>query len=485
MKSTIKRKTDKGDWFVKTITVNTVRKQSEIGPQTIQMPGISILSHPDFKADLSLTAMGGNTRSLRLGGQLNQRIDGEEAQILNFAGTRSTLQNQSIFELSGMEKPESLKEHPLKIKIDAEVANGAAVFPVTLKEDFIIPFGTPLLQEDGSVLLEIDELPKDTDLLPTKPGTRSPGRAIWFSLLKMAGLEERVFLLRKVVYNDGIGARVALGEEDIKNANRILLITHGIIGDTKTMIKNLEFLLTEKHYDLLICFDYENLNTPIESIAEKLDEALKEVGIDENHQKTFHILCHSMGGLVSRYLIEHLHSGEDLVEHLFMFGTPNGGSVFGEIPAFRDRLIQLLTVALNFSKGWSPWVATALGLTNKVLVGSKPLTKTLAQMSGKSKFIKGLKKTGPISTQYSIIAGDISAYKSIKDKRLARLIEMVLLKIGDLANGEPNDIAVKVKDIRRIPKNIESYKSNICCHHLNYFDSEEGVNKLKQVISKK
>jgi len=125
------------------------------------------------------------------------------------------------------------------------------------------------------------------------------------------------------------------------------------------------------------------LATPNQSLTEKLNELLMAQGLKVDDGKRVDILAHSMGGLVSRYLIEQIREGDNLIDHLYMFGTPNGGSVFGNLPAYRDRLILLLTAGLNFGKAWLGQVGVALSLVNKALVGSKVLTKTLAQMSPK------------------------------------------------------------------------------------------------------
>jgi len=70
-------------------------------------------------------------------------------------------------------------------------------------------------------------------------------------------------------------------------------------------------------------------------------------------------------------------------------------------------------------------------------------------MSSNSEFIDKLKDGQKGHTKYWIIAGDISDYENIKGMRLKRLVESVLVKIGNKANAnEPNDIAVLVEDIR-------------------------------------
>jgi len=478
-----KKRGKKADWFVHTLTVNTIRKQAIIGPREVRMEGISIAAHNTFCADLSFLSAGAGARNLHPANSLSAIFSGETASLIHWApkGSRSLREDRSIIELNNIRNAETLKKNPLELKIDTSLSRGGQVIPVTLQNGFVIPVGQSKSEEDGSVLISISGIPEEIDLTKGATGSRSPGRALWFCLLKMGGMQESVFKFRKVIRREGKGVRTYLRQRDVDRAKKILLVTHGIIGNTKTMIPNLGFLLAEDHYDLLITFDYENLNTPIEDIARQLDQKLGDYGIGAGDGKIFHILAHSMGGLVSRYLIEHLHKGDNMVDRLFMFGTPNGGSAFGKIPEFRDRLVQLLTISLNFTKGWTGWVHALLDVTNKILIGSKQVTRTLAQMNPEHSFIKSLRKARSIHTKYTVIAGDITAYESLEDTRFKQFAEKVLLKIGDLVNGAPNDIAVKVEDIEEIPANIESEIIEICCHHLNYFDSENGLEVLREI----
>jgi len=479
---------DIDDWFTKTIAVTTIRPQGNIGARSLKINGLTFEPHTDFEADLSFAPMRGTSRSTHSTNNLAAFFDEKEASIVNFGqtGSRSTQQDRSIIELSGIKNLDSLAKNPLNIKVDATLSQGGNLMPVTMKDGFIIPIGQSTVLADGSTQISIDQIPEGTDLPPGAQGKRSLGRALWFSLLKLAGLKEEAFLLRKVSYRRGIANRVTLHKTSVKRAKNILLVIHGIIGDTKSMITNLEFLKKEGHYDLILTYDYENLNTKIEDIAANLDEQLKAYGLGPNDGKTFDILAHSMGGLVSRYLIEFIRKGDTLVDHLFMFGTPNGGSIFGEIPVYRDKLVKLLTVGLNFGKAWLGGVGVVLGVLNKVLIGSKPITITLGQMSANSAFIDKLKDGQKGHTKYRVIAGDISDYRNIKGARFKRFVEAVLLKIGKTANSnKPNDIAVLVEDIRSVPDVIAAEKYDVCCHHMNYFESEDGLLALREIVERR
>lgn len=495
-RSVIKRKrtTTKDDWYTQTIIVNTIRKQNKVGSRSVHLPseGVSIAPHPTFKADLAFQPIHTPTsRSLQPNRGLAGVFQSKGIALLNLSTTTtrsSKQQDKSIIELSGIENTADLKKQPLELTIHQTLKRNEQIIPVTMKNGYILPFGESKKNKKGETIISINEFP-ETDASPATVGKRSLGKSLWFGLLKMTGNRARAFRLRKVVYDDkGKVKRNYINLlPSINKSKKILLVIHGIIGDTKPMLKNLEFLLKDKHYDLILSFDYENLNEPIEEIAATLNKRLKRYGLGANDGKQLDILAHSMGGLVSRYLIEQIREGDNLVDQLFMFGTPNGGSIFGDIPAYRDTLVKLLTVALNFGKAWLGPVGAFMEGVNKTLIASKALTVTLKQMSPSGPFIEGLYKNKINGhTQYTVIAGDTTKYKNKVDSQLAKFMENLVLKIGNVANkNTPNDIAVLVDQIKAIPKELQPTEYDICCHHMNYFEEGEGLMTLRKVIASK
>jgi len=164
-------------------------------------------------------------------------------------------------------------------------------------------------------------------------------------------------------------------------------------------------------YPLILTFDYENLNTKIEEIADKLDAALTNIGLDKNSSKTIDVIAHSMGGLVVRYLIERIRKNHPLVDKLILVGTPNGGSRFSDMTKYRDISLVALTVAANTSKYLIPTFAPWLFAANGVVGAANVIATTLKQMHPESSFIKDLYRNDPApGTQYYIIAGDVQQY---------------------------------------------------------------------------
>jgi len=270
-------------------------------------------------------------------------------------------------------------------------------------------------------------------------------------------------------------------KREVNQAENILLLIHGIISDTKGMCDFARAVVKtpgdkEKPFDLILSFDYENLNTPIEETAGRLEALLREeAGITAASGKKITILAHSMGGLVSRYFIQNL-GGAEVVKHLVMAGTPNAGSALGRITTYRDYALPLLTLLVNLPWG-IPAAATILGVMQK----SKDLTVTLAQMDwDNSDWLKNLSKGSLHGVPCSIIAGHLDQYlQRNEDKR--KLIDKVYMLGGKLFYGDsPNDLAVSVKSIKAVAGATSVME--VACHHLCYFEEAESVGVLVGVL---
>lgn len=477
---TKRRKKAEEDWFTKTITVELNSLEGQLTNENQKVGAIQFKGHKNFKAALSFAPINTSTRSIHPCHALKGVFQGSKFDFVNFSPpTRNLSQDQSIIELSEIEDEEALLKEPLELVIDKKMIGDNKLIPVTFDGDFILPVGDMRMDAVGNACLSISKLP---DINYKR--SRSLKRAVWFTFLKYIGKEEQVFKLRHVAFEKGKVIRSDFDiEAKVAKAEKILLLVHGIIGDTKTIAENVQFAQDEKLYDLILTFDYENLNTKIEEIAEQFDEKLIEIGLGENHSKQLDIVAHSMGGLVSRYLIENIRKGSNSVHQLMMFGTPNGGSAFGSLPEYRDLMVTLLTVALNYGQAFLGTIGPILSGINNALAASQPLTITLAQMNAESKFIKGLEKTKRPKTKYTIIAGDISNYENQADKAFAKLMDKIVVSVGKLAYwGSPNDVAVATRKIQQLKEEFEAKQFKVDCHHLNYFEHEESRKILKGLL---
>ena len=261
---------------------------------------------------------------------------------------------------------------------------------------------------------------------------------------------------------------------------RVLLLVHGIIGDTEGMAAGIHACGLDQKFDLVLTFDYENLSTPIEETARDLKAQLAEVGLTDGDDKHLTLLVHSMGGLVSRWFIER-EGGNKLVDHLVMCGTPNNGSPFGKVDDARQILNVLTGLAANYVPTLLPFSAPILFLLNR----SKKVTPTLMQMDPGSDFITALNQSPDSGIPYTILAGDVDQYNEPTDGLFAKLIAKTGRGVlfDALFANKANDIAVSIDSISRVgPARASAPKTQqVACHHLNYFVSSAGQQALQTV----
>jgi hypothetical protein len=229
-------------------------------------------------------------------------------------------------------------------------------------------------------------------------------------------------------------------------------------GSREQSPEEFRIFFPEGKNETLVCYDsrYEN----------GFDLADKELAVllHELNKKSPHIVVS----------LDCCHSGS---------GTPNGGSPFGKVPNYLQLVKTILTIGLG-SAFFAPYLAWAGGLI-VALEQSKDLTVTLAQMKPDSDFIRELAISDDPHVSYYAIAGDITHYEQQSDKVIARIMEKMLLKFGNLMSGkEANDIAVKTDDILRINSHRQPAPvfEKVPCHHLNYFEHEAGVAALMKVL---
>jgi pimeloyl-ACP methyl ester carboxylesterase len=332
------------------------------------------------------------------------------------------------------------------------------------------------------VSVSIDRIPEIPD------DRRSIGRAIKFYFFKTYLKFREVNRLAWIEYkDDGTFERHDDGvKEKVAASKRVLLLIHGIIGNTDGIVEGLKLARdasgrsVDQKYDVVLTYDYENLSTPIEETARELKRQLGEVGLRVGDERELVIVCHSMGGLVSRWFIEQ-EGGKDFVDELVMFGTPNVGSPFGRVDTARDLMSMLTTLAINTF----PAVAAFGGALVYLLTRSKKLTPTLEQMHPDSEFITKLNRGADPKVRYRIIAGDVRHYDASGDAMTARLVAKLGRGrlVGLMYGNRGHDIAVADESILGVDDHRlhPPQKHSIICHHMNYFLSDAGLAKLREV----
>jgi len=474
-----KKLVHKNEWFTKDLRIRLVRQLDRVSTKDITLASgkIKIKGHSSLKAAVSLSSAKSGTRDAGSGSDFFRALERQGMDLLNFSGTRGDVQN--VLELTDIQNPEALKDNPLEIELDIDLAQDEFILPLVFDGEDILLTGDPSQADDGTIHISLSHIPECPD------NRRSLGSALKLYFFKTYLKRDNVNQLCWIEYKaDGTFERhrseVA---EKVAAAKNILLLIHGIIGDTDgiaqglSLAKDAEGKSVNQKFDLVLTYDYENLSTNISETAVRLKQQLAAAGLREDDDKRLTLLVHSMGGLVSRWFIER-EGGNKVVDHLVMFGTPNVGSPFGEVESARQLSSMLTTLAIATFPGFTPFCGALVYLLNR----SKKISPTLEQMNPNSEFIKTLNTSPDPGVPYTIVAGDIRDYKESADKIMARLIAKVGtgMIFDALYQNAGHDIAVSNDSIRGIADNRTPApkKQFVICHHLNYFVAEAGLKAL-------
>jgi pimeloyl-ACP methyl ester carboxylesterase len=472
----------KDEWVTKDLRIRLVRQLDRVSPKDTTLAGgkIKIKGHASLKAAVSLSGAKSGTRDIGSGSDFYRALERQGMDLLNFSGTRGDVQN--ILELTDIQNPEALKNNPLEIELDIELSQDEFILPLAFDGEHILLTGDPSRDEDGRTHILISDIPDIPD------NRRSLGRALKMYFFKAYLKQDNVNQLCWIEYNpDGSFERHrSQVAEKVADAKNVLLLVHGIIGNTDSIVSGLKLAKGEdgksidQKFDLVLTYDYENLSTPISETAVKLKEQLAAVGLRENDDKRLTMLVHSMGGLVSRWFIER-QGGNKVVDHLVMFGTPNVGSPFGKVDSARQLSSILTTLAINTFPAFAPFGGALLYLLNR----SQKLTPCLEQMNPTSDFIKELNTSPDPRVPYTIVAGDIRDYNESADQMIAKLIAKIGRGIvfDALYQNAGHDIAVSDDSICGVADNRTPapIKKSVICHHLNYFVAEAGLKAMAEV----
>ncbi|MFK7921843.1 MAG: caspase family protein [Bacteroidia bacterium] len=457
----------KADWTTRLMTIKVIRPGGTVSQNRSVINQLEVEGHSSFGAKLSLLDIQTSTRSIGAAPPVHKAIaDIPNVSLVSLKGENHP---PSTLEISGFDDASVLKDNPLKIKVPSPKAEDEFILPFTFDGEFFLPVGVPQSDEnqDGTQTFAIHELPEE------QQKTRSLGKALKLYFLKTA-LSKTVNQLRRVIYKaDGEIERTEEGvQKAIDNASNILLVIHGIIGDTEELAKSVRVTLNEGKYDLILTYDYENLSTSIKVTGQKLKAKLIELGLDN---KGLDIMAHSMGGLVARWLIEK-EKGDRFVNRLIMLGTPNAGSPFSKLAPAIPALIAL---AANFQ---SPILGPLVYLVHW-MNDSRQINKTLAQMDADSDILNELNAQDPPTTKYTIIGGNVRNYKGAESGSIASLMERITIGVGNLANWKKdNDVAVELSSIFHLKESDRVKHIEVGSHHLIYFTHEDSLAELMKVL---
>jgi len=471
-----KKRKHENEWFTKDIHISLIRRQGKIATTDVTFANgnIKIKGHSSLRASVSMSGAKCSSRNVGAGENIHRYLERQGMELLNFAGTRGD--EVSVLELTDIENAGSIEDNPLELELDVPLAEGEAILPLTFDGEHLIMTGVASQNDDGKTQIQIDSIPDIPDR------QRSLRRSLKLYFFKTYLHRTDTSQLGWIEFNaDGSFERHLDGlNEQIETSQNILLLVHGLMGNTDTLVKGLVESQQIAEFDLVLTYDYENMNTPLSLTAIELKKQLADVGISADDEIQITIVAHSTGGLIGRWLIER-EGGNQFIDHLVMFGTPNNGSPFGRVKAVRSIMSVLTTVAINLFPGVAPFGVLLLA----ALMRSANLTVTLEQAAAGSEFMTSLNTSDDPQTRYTIIAGDVNAIETksnLSSKLTAKLCNQPIF--SKIFKDSPHDIAVSQDSSFEIPGNRSPGPETlaIACHHLNYFAESVGVDALATAL---
>ncbi|CUH99176.1 caspase family protein [Leisingera aquaemixtae] len=492
------------DWGTAELTLTVVRplEAAEV-PRADQQQdlgaGVTLLGHPKLSAKarlVSTTEAGRGLGELGLPAILRDAPDVSEAFL--FEAPRGTDPGLGALQLIDVENPETVSaDSPLLLRVQSQLRPGEHVLPFAWDGEFFLPLGAAR-QIDGGMEIELRQLPEPSQTgADVERGIVSSVRILFQKILSSKlGTEFDYPRLAAVSFDaEGKPSYDATGDlvrERVASSERILLYVHGILGDTlgMTSASRTEIMVSSGPpqrigdlYDLVLAFDYENINTGIRETARALGDRLVSVGLGAAHGKTLHVAAHSMGGLVARWFIER-EGGDKVVQHLVTLGTPHAGSPW---PTIQGWATTALAVGLN---GFSQ-VAWPVRLLGDLVGAVEAVDVTLDEMAPGSDFLTELGRNSDPNVPYSLLVGNTSVIPAavetgILSSLLAKLSpQRVLHAATALAFLKaPNDIAVSVASAKAVPEGraLVPQVQEAACDHISFFSSNSGQRCLLEVL---
>ena len=388
-----------------------------------------------------------------------------------------------LHDVTGTEQVDA--EHPLMLQL--EPGSREALLPMGY--DAEIGAYLPLGYTDAQGMVRIQSLPA-----PDEPTVRGLGKSlkIYLQRLKytqLLGKEDPYPKLAMVGWK-GQEPVYVLEEPDIvkavASAKKILVVVHGLIGDTsdkRAITRRIkrpvegEWRPLSDQIDLTLTFDYDSLSVPIEQTARDLKAALETVDCRKNDQREVILIAHSMGGLVSRWLLEE-EGGDALISAFLEVGSPNAGSPWASA---YDVFVNGMGTVLNFL----PIPLVVNSLLSFVSKAWDKVEVTQQQLRPDSEIIKTLNradKQAPIP--YLIVPGDSSLIPDEGQRRklIARMLERLKSGAVNALFDSANDDIVSVASMKAVPKGNVQVVDAAACDHFGYFNTDAGVERLGEVL---
>jgi triacylglycerol lipase len=120
----------------------------------------------------------------------------------------------------------------------------------------------------------------------------------------------------------------ALFADDPLAAHIPVVLVHGLV-DNRSVFTVMRRALRRRGFAQVTTWNYSPLQRDVESAAAALGRHIERICRETGHERV-HVVGHSLGGLIARYLVQRL-DGDDRVESLVTLGTPHGGTRWAHV----------------------------------------------------------------------------------------------------------------------------------------------------------
>lgn len=495
----VRRGRNTPQWLTKDILIRIKRPLDAaelLNGEDLDLQNLTIEGHESFSAKgVRLCSSKEAARDIGAGAP---HFGMENFSDVNMASHRDVGKPLDVIELNDVAGSENVRaDQPLKMRVHMEKPEGMTIVPMGLDEESGLYFPLGRMDEDG--MIRIEQMPDSED--GRKRGFLKSFKiylkGVWYD--KVLKTETGYPMLAAVALADE-NSEVAYttDTDEIKQkvaaADKILVLVHGILGDTSDKAKIIRRAKQSVDgqdrdlsdlYDLFLTFDYDSLGVVVEDSARALKASLESVGLSADDGKTVHLLTHSSGGLVARWMLEQ-EGGESLVDHLVMVGCPNLGTPWASA---YDMLVLGLGKLINFLPIPS-LLSEILGYLGKAREG---IDEAVQQFQSDSKLLQTLNAdAAKAPIPYTIVAGDVSQIPQ-RDEREEKLVRRYLqrfqganrARLEQVLFNDKNDGMIGLNSMQTVPtgSTTNSHMFHpVGSSHFAYFASEEGVKRIGEVL---
>lgn len=111
---------------------------------------------------------------------------------------------------------------------------------------------------------------------------------------------------------------------DVEAAGTPIVLVHGIF-DNRSIFTLLRRGLHRRGFGQTYALNYSALTDDVRAVSQRLGTLIEQVCDETGHERV-HVVGHSLGGLIGRYLVQRL-GGDKRVHTLVTLGTPHGGTL--------------------------------------------------------------------------------------------------------------------------------------------------------------